>query len=193
MDQKENKSSKSESIQKLVLFGEPSPQEVKKKESISLEYIDQENMIKLAYALEPFGANYLYSLLIINQSDAPITEIKTRIRFPNFLTLIKSSPPTLTLDNLNIEESEKQIKIEFEKLEGQAQKQINLFLCPQLLEEKGEIKSFVTFVNNADFVRALDSEPVQINFNPYTIERKILPTSDVKNFIEIKNTKKGKR
>jgi hypothetical protein len=193
MEKKKLNNVDSDDISELVLFGDSSPQEIKKRETISLEYEDQEDMIKIICVLEPFGANFLYSLLIANQSRAPITEVKIRIRFPDYLILIRSTPPTLTLDTLDIEEYEKQVKIEFEELKGISQKQINLYLCPVLLEEKGEIKSFVTFVNNADFVRALDSEPVQINFDPFTIERKILPTAEVKKFIEDPTIKKGKR
>jgi hypothetical protein len=193
MEKKKDTNTKSDDMQELVLFGESSPQEFKKRESVSLEYVDQEDKIKLVSALKPFGANYLYSLLIVNQSGAPITELKIRIRFPEFLSLIRSTPPTLSFDNLNIEDYEKQVKIEFEELKGQSQKQINLYLYPLVLEEKGEIKSFVTFVNIADFVRALDSVPNQIIFDPYTIERKILPTAEVKNFIKNPTIKKGKR
>ena len=193
LEEKQNKNTEVKNIKKLVLFGDSAPQEIKKKESISLEYVDQEDKIKLASVLEPFGANYIFSLLIINQSDAPITEVKTRIRFPDFLTLVRSTPPTLTLDILDTESYEKQVKIEYAELKGKNQKQLYLFLSPSVLEENAEIKSFVTFVNNADFIRALDSEPIQITFDPYTIERKILPTVEVKNFVKKPNVKKGKR
>jgi hypothetical protein len=192
LEEKQNKNTQ-KNIKKLVLFGDSAPQEIKKKESISLEYVDQEDKIKLSSVLEPFGANYVFSLLIINQSDAPITEVKTRIRFPDFLTLVRSTPPTLTMDTLDTESYEKQVKIEYAEIKGRYQRQINLFLCPSGLEENGEIKSFVTFVNNADFIRALDSEPIQIIFDPYTIERKILPTVEVKNFVKKSSVKKGKR
>jgi hypothetical protein len=180
-------------MHRLVLFGGNSNQEVKKKETVSIEYVDQEDKIKLVYKLQPFSGHYLYSLLILNQSMAPITELKIRIRFPDFLTLCRSTPPTVRIDSMIIEEDEKQVKLDFEDLKANSQKQINLFFCPTLLEEKGEIKSFLTFVNNADFVRAIDSDTVSIKFDPFTIERRILPTAEVKQFINKPEVKKAIR
>ena len=187
------KSDDKEDMQRLVLFGSNSNSEVKKKESVSLEYVDQEDKIKLVYKLQPFSGHFLYSLVVVNQSIAPITELKIRIRFPDFLTLCRSTPPTVTIDSMIVEEDEKQVKLDFEDLKGNSQKQINLFFCPNFLEEKGDIKSFLTFVNNADFVRAIDSDTVSISFDPFTIERKILPTTEVKQFTNKPEVKKAIR
>ncbi|MGB5910216.1 MAG: hypothetical protein WBH31_03370 [Promethearchaeia archaeon] len=178
-------------IQGLVVFRDVKSQQTQKQEVVSLEYIDQENKIKLVCKLEPLGGNYLYSLLIINQSMAPITEIKIRIRYPDFLQLSRSNPPTVIIDSDLIKENEKQIRIEFEKLGENSQKQINTFFTPLSLEEKGEIRSYVTFINNADFVRALDSDPVTVKFDPISVERKILPSSEVRNFLQLSNIKRG--
>ncbi len=178
-------------IQGLVVFRDVKSQQTQKQEVVSLEYIDQENKIKLVCKLEPFGGNYLYSLLIINQSMAPITEIKIRIRYPDFLQLNRSNPPKVIIDSDLIEENEKQIRIEFEKLDENSQKQINNFFTPLLLEENGEIRSYVTFINNADFVRALDSDPVTIKFDPISVERKILPSSEVRSFLQLTDIKRG--
>jgi len=178
-------------IQGLVVFRNVKSQQTQKQEVVSLEYIDQENKIKLVCKLEPFGGNYLYSLLIFNQSMAPITEIKIRIRYPDFLILCRSNPPKVIIDSDLIEENEKQIRIEFEKLSENSQKQINTFFTPLSLEEKGEIRSYVTFINNADFVRALDSDPVTVKFDPISVERKILPSSKVRNFLQLANIKRG--
>ncbi|MFX0180873.1 MAG: hypothetical protein ACFE78_11835, partial [Candidatus Hodarchaeota archaeon] len=178
-------------IQGLVVFKDIKSQQTQKQELVSLEYIDQENKIKLVCKLEPFGGNYLYSLLIINQSMAPITEIKIRIRYPDFFILSRSNPPKIIIDSDLIEENEKQIRIEFEKIDQNSQKQINTFFTPLSLEEKGEIRSYVTFINNADFVRALDSDPIAVKFDPISIEKKILPSSDVRNFLQLPDIKRG--
>ncbi|MFX0060333.1 MAG: hypothetical protein ACFE85_19070 [Candidatus Hodarchaeota archaeon] len=178
-------------MQELIIFGEAKTKEIKKKEIISLEYVDQEDKIKLINELKPLGGNYRYSLLLINQSLAPIIEIKIRIRFPDFLILCRTNPPTIILDSANIGEEEQQVKIEFDKLEANSKKQVNLYLTPKNLEEKGEIRSYVTFVNNADFVRALDSEPVILQFDPITIERKILPSSEISKFSKNPDIKKA--
>jgi len=146
---KKNKEQDQEDMSELVLFREPTAREIKKFESASLEYIDQEDKINLLCKSEPFGGNYLYSLVISNKSVDPITEIKIRARIPRFLKLCRSTPPTITIETINFEEDEEetQIKIEFELLKGKSQKQINLYFCPLSLEEKGEIRTSVTFVN----------------------------------------------
>jgi hypothetical protein len=189
----EKKNENLEDMQELVIFGEKKTKEVEKRETISLEYVDQENKIKLINELKPFGGSYRYSLLLINQSEAPITEVKIRIRFPIFLNLCRTNPPTIVLDSANVGEEEQQGKIGFDKLEANSKKQVNLYLTPKSLEEKGEIRSYVTFVNNADFVRAIDSDPVILQFDPITIERKILPSSEVSKFSKNPEIKKGMR
>ncbi|MFW9772269.1 MAG: hypothetical protein ACFFBY_12360 [Promethearchaeota archaeon] len=183
--------SKQEDIQGLVVFKKLKSQSAQLQKFETSEYEDQENKIKLTHKLEPFGANFLYSLLISNQSLAPITEVKIRIRFPDFLTLCRSNPPKIIIDSDLLEENEKQLRIEFETISAISQKQINSFFTPLSLEEKGEIRSYVTFVNNADFVRALDSDPVDIKFDPISFEPKILPSYEVKNFLQVADIKRG--
>jgi len=178
-------------IQELVIFGETTTKEIEKKETVSLEYVDQEDKVKLVNELKPLGASYRYSLLLMNQSLAPIIEVKIRIRFPDFLILCRTNPPTVILDSANVEEGEQQVRIQFSKLEANSKKQINLYLTPKNLEEKGEIRSYVTFINNADFVRALDSDPVILQFDPITIERKILPSSEISKFSKNPKIKKA--
>ncbi len=190
---KKNRDQEQEDMHELILFREPTAQEIKKFESVSLEYIDQEDKINLVCKSEPFGGNYLYSLVISNNSVDPITEIKIRVRIPRFLKLCRSTPPTITIETINFEEDEEetQVKIEFEVIKGKAQKQINLYFCPLSLEEKGEIRSSVTFVNNVDFVRAIDTDAISIQFDPFSIERKILPSAEVKKFLQKPGIKKA--
>ncbi len=190
---KKNRDQEQEDMHELILFREPTAKEIKKFESVSLEYINQEDKINLVCKSEPFGGNYLYSLVISNKSVEPITEIKIRVRIPRVLKLCRSTPPTITIETINFEEDEEetQVKIEFEVLKGKAQKQINLFLSPLSLEEKGEIRSSVTFVSNTDFVRAIDTGAITIQFDPFNIERKILPSAEVKKFLQKPGIKKA--
>lgn len=190
---KKNKDRDREDVRELILFHEPTTQEIKKFESVSLEYIDQEDKINLVCKSEPFGGNYLYSLVISNKSVDPITEIKIRVRFPRFLKLCRNTPPTITIETINFEEDEEetQVKIEFEVLKGKGQKQINLYFCPLSLEEKGEIRASVTFLNNVDFVRAIDTDAIIIQFDPFSVERKILPSAEVKKFLQKPEIKKA--
>ncbi len=190
---KKKRDQEQEDMHELILFREPTAQEIKKFETISLEYIDQEDKINLVCKSEPFGGNYLYSLVISNNSVDPITEIKIRVRYPRFLKLCRSKPPTITIETINFEEDEEetQVKIEFEVLNGKGQKQINLYFCPLFLEEKGEIRSSITFLNNVDFVRAIDTDAITIQFDPFSIERKILPSTEVKKFLQKPEIKKA--
>lgn len=188
---KKNNDQNPEDTHELLLFDSLSVQKSKKVEPEPLEYIDQENKIKMIYKLVTFGGNYLYSLLIMNQSADPITEVKIRIIIPDFFRLSRSTPPTVTIESLKSDDEgnkegyiEKQVKMEFELLNGNSQKQINLYLCPLKLEMKGKIRSFITFVNNADFIRAIDTDSINIELDPFSIERKIIPQSEIKRFLE---------
>jgi len=192
--ERKNKDKSQEGIHELMLFNETTGKKSKPFEPEPLEYVDQEDKIKMVYKLVPFGGNYLYSLLITNQSADPITEVKIRINFPSFFKLCRSTPPTLILESLESEEDEsnsdqkefeqQQVVMEFENLDKNSKKQINLYLCPLFLEEKGTIRSFVTFVNNIDFIRAIDIDAIPIQFDPFTIERKIIPSSEIKQYLE---------
>ncbi len=190
---KKKKEQDQDDMHELILFREPTAQEIKKFESVSLEYIDQEDKINLVCKSEPFGGNYLYSLVISNKSVDPITEIKIRVRMPRFLKLCRSTPPTITIEAIDFEEDEEetQVKIEFEVLKGKGQKQINLYFCPLSLDKKGEIRSSVTFLNNVDFVRAIDTDAITIQFDPFKVERKILPSTEVRKFLEKPGIKKA--
>ncbi len=178
----------------LILFNEGTASDSKVFEPEPLEYVDQEDKISMVYKLVPFGGNYLYSLLITNQSADPITKVKIRINFPGFFKLCRSTPPTLILESLESGEDEsnsdkkeieqQQVVMEFESLEKNSHKQINLYLCPLFLKETGTIRSFITFVNNADFIRAIDTDAIPIQFDPFSIERKIIPSSEIKQFLE---------
>ncbi len=193
MERKKEDKNKEETHE-LMLFSEDTGTGSKLFEPEPLEYVDQEDKINMVYKLVPFGGNYLYSLLITNQSADPITKVKIRINFPGFFKLCRSTPPTLILESLESGEDEnnsdqkeieqQQVVMDFESLDGNSKKQINLYLCPLFLEEKGTIRSFVTFVNNTDFVRAIDTDAIPIQFDPFSVERKIIPSSEIKQFLE---------
>jgi len=117
--------------QDLILFRELSAKESKDFETEPQQYVDQEDKIHLVYKLIPFGGNYLYSLLIMNESTAPITEVKIRIIIPEFFELCRSTPPTLSIESLQSEDEsngdviiENQVKMEFELLKGNSQNKL---------------------------------------------------------------------
>lgn len=187
-----NEKKKSDDTHGLLLFNElGAAKKSKDNEPEPLQYVDQEDKIHMVYKLIPFGGNYLYSLLIMNESAAPITEVKIRIIIPDSFELCRSTPPTLTIEPLDLDEKnneegikENQVKMEFELLSGKSQKQINLYLCPMSLEKKGRIRSFITFVNNKDYIRAIDTDTINLELDPFSIERKIIPQSEIKRFLE---------
>ncbi|TFG20692.1 MAG: hypothetical protein EU533_05950 [Promethearchaeota archaeon] len=183
----------SEKIKDLVVFKEEDSPKIITQKLIVSEEIDQDEKIKLIHELRPFGATYKYTVLVANQSQAPISEAKIKIRFPKFMDLNRYNPHDCSLELVEIEEGEKQINIQTYKVEAKSQKQYSFFLTPLNLESEGEFRSFLTFVNNQDFLRALDSKPLLIRFNPITIERKILPTSQIKSFSESPQIKRGIR
>lgn len=180
-------------IQGLVLFKTKlEDTATKSREDFSLESVDQENRIKLLSELAPFGAEYRYSIIVANQSVAPITEIKIKIRFPNFIHLIRISPPAIKVKTYEEFDKEvSQITIEFEELDGNTKKQINFYFRPITLNNQGEIATYLTFVNNKDFVRVLNSDPVEMVITPITIEPKIIPSYQVGGFLQKEGIKKA--
>lgn len=189
----EKKDSKSKAIKGLVVFKEEISPRIVDKEVISSEDIDQEDKIKLIHELKPFGANYRYTLLVVNQSQASISEVKIKVRFPKFVDLTRYSPLDCNVELLELEGGDKQVKVQAQKFEANSQHQFSFFLVPLSLESEGEVRSYLTFINNQDYVRALDSKPILIMFTPVTIERKILPTSQIKSFSEFPENKRAMR
>jgi hypothetical protein len=189
----ERKQANDANLKGLVVFkAEKSPKGIKQ-ESVSLEHVDQEDKIKIIHEFKPFGSSYRYTLLIANQSKAPISEAKIKIQFPEFVDLIRCHPPECSNELEQMEEGVKQIKIRVDKVEANSQRQYSFFLTPLYLGTEGEIRSFLTFVNSQDYVRALDSRPILAIFSPISIERKILPTSQIKVFSESLQNKRAIR
>jgi len=185
MAKKENK------IHGLVLLKGPPDKERSDESTYSFERVDQENKIKLSHDLVPFGASYRYGILLVNESLAPITEVKARIKFPEFLTLSRIYPATISISPPTSESGAKQINFEIDELSETSKSQINLYFKPLLLNKKGKISTNVSFVNNKDFIRVLDSEPAEINITEPKIEGKIIPSSKIVGFLNIKGIKKA--
>ena len=174
-----NENNDNHKIQQLILFKqdmeEIKPEELDK--TIIFENVEQEDKIKIIYELKPVGRHYRYSLMIVNSSEASITDVKIKIKFPESMELFRCSPPTIIVDG---SESDKDsIKIEFKELKSEENKQINLYLTPNSTKMEGEIRAIVTFVNIQDFIRVLNSEPVNISLIPLTIESVIIPSSQI--------------
>lgn len=182
---------KESKIHGLVIFKGAPAEEKSDESTYSFERVDQENKIKLTQDLVPFGASYRYGILLVNESLAPITEIKARIKFPAFLTLTRISPTTIPISPQPNESGSKQITFEIDELSERSKNQINLFFKPLLLNNKGDIYTNLTYVNNKDFIRVLNSEAIEISIIEPKIEGKIIPSSKIADFLKTKGIKKA--
>ena len=178
-------------IQSLILF-KAEIKETLQKEAEALESVEQEDQIKLVYEIKPYGGNYRYSIMLINQSSQSITNVKIKIMFPGFLELHRCSPPTIIVDESKKNKNEaQQVKLDFDELPKSTKKQINLYLIPKTLNHKGEIRTYVNFVNYQDYVRVLNSDPVDIIVPPLTIEKAIIPSSKIEEIYNDKDFRKA--
>lgn len=169
--------------QNLVIFKEQEEPPKKTINKYTFEEVDQEYKIKCKCVYAPFGSHFRYSILIDNQSHAPITELNIKIRYPEFLTLTRAFPPTIRIPQVITEKKKKnQINLEFDELNEKSNKQIHLHFSPNSLDRKGDIRTIVTYVNNKDTIRVLDSGPAQIIVDKIVLEPKIVPSSYISEF-----------
>ncbi|MFX1568382.1 MAG: hypothetical protein ACFFCV_08435 [Promethearchaeota archaeon] len=175
----------------LVYFKAEEETESKAIENYTFEKIDQEDKIKLANDFKPFGGHFQYSILVDNQSLAPITELKIKVKIPQFLALSRCYPPTINVSNIITNENSNQITLEFDELNEKSNKQIHLHFIPNTLDRRGEIRTIVTYVNNKDTVRVLDSRPAEIVVDNISIEPKVVPSSYIRDFSQRAGIKKA--
>lgn len=178
-------------IQNLVIFKGKVTAKIKKPDKFTFESIDQEDKVKILSDFKPYGSHYVLSIQLLNESLAPISEVKIKISFPTFFTLTRSYPPTIYIPESFEEAGLLKINIEFDELNERSSKQINLHFTPVSLGNEGEIRTIVTYVNNKDFVRVLDSNPVVIMLDKITINPKIIPSSYIREFSQIPGMKRA--
>jgi hypothetical protein len=174
----------------LVYFKAKEEPPTKEVDTYSFEKVDQEDKIKLATDYRPFGNHFQYSILIDNQSSAPITEMKIKVKFPEFFTFSRCYPATINIPDIKLEKNIKQINLEFDELNERSKKQIHLHFSPNSLNNTGEIRTIVTYVNNKDTIRVLDSRPAEITIDGITIEPKVVPSSFIREFARQPGIKK---
>ncbi len=177
--------------QNLVVFKSKAEKKSKEFPKYSFETFDQENKILLLHEFKPYGGHYVLSIQLVNESMAPITEVKIKTYYSNFLTLTRSYPPTIYIPEPIEEGEETKITLEFDELNERGKKQINLHFTPLFLGREGEIRSIVTFVNNKDFIRVLNSEPINVKLDNITINPKIIPSSYIGEFSQIPEMKRA--
>ncbi|MBY8982477.1 MAG: hypothetical protein KGD57_05995 [Candidatus Lokiarchaeota archaeon] len=183
-------------VKDLVLFEDLSFKagEIEEAPKIS-EEIDQENKIKLSTELVPHLGKFKYSSILKNESSAPINNIKIKVEYPNFLELTRSIPPTIT--NVEIEDDEEenieQIKVEFLDIKGNDSKKVILFFIPKNNINEGKIRTFSAFVNIDGYIRVIESEPLKININPVVLQPKLIPSSEIAEFINSSDVRKAIR
>jgi hypothetical protein len=175
----------------IVFFKTNDDVRAKEIDTYSFEKVDQEDKIKLATDYRPFGSHFQYSVFIDNQSAAPITEIKIKIKFPNFFTFSRCFPSIINIPDVKTEDNIQQITLIFDELNEKSTKQINLHFTPNSLDNTGEIRTIVTYVNNKDTVRVLDTRPTKITVDNVTIEPKVVPSSFIRDFAQQSGIKKA--
>jgi hypothetical protein len=177
--------------QDLVIFKEKDEAQEEVIEKYSFETVDQEDKIKLFSDYRPFAGHFQYSILIDNQSLAPITEMKIKVKYPEFLTLSRLFPPSITIPQIKTENGINQLTLEFDELNEKSNKQFHLHFTPNSLDHMGEIRTIVTYVNNKDTVRVLDSKPAEITLYKIAIEPKVVPSSFIRDFAQTSGIKKA--
>ncbi len=176
----------------VLLKSQKTSESESQKAEISFEQIDQENKIKLSNDLIPYSASYRYSILLKNESLAPITEIKAIIKFPAFLKISRYSPPILeSKQSKSDKKGYKQLQFEIEELSEKSETQIICYFSPNSNNNIGELNTYITFVNNKDYIRVINSKPAEIRIKPATIQPKIIPSSKITTFLKAKDMKKG--
>ena len=153
--------------QDLVIF--KSNEADLKQDKFTFETIDQEDKIKLGYDFQPHGGHYRYSIQLTNDSLAPISEVKIKIDYSKFFALTRSYPPTIYIPEPIEEKEITKLNIELDELNERSSKQINLHFTPVSLGNKGVIKTVITYVTSKDFVRALNSAPLEIKLDHINI------------------------
>jgi len=190
MAKKENNKS-SFKMQGIVFFKIKDDTQAKKVKPYFYEKVDQEDKIKLATDFRPYGSHFQYSIFIDNQSSAPVTEMKIKIKFPEFLTFSKYYPQSITCSGIKTEKNIKQINLEINELIEKTNQQIHLHFTANSLDNVGEIRTIVTYVNNRNTIRVLDSRPSEITINGIIIEPKVVPSSFIREFAQQRGIKKA--
>jgi hypothetical protein len=188
---KKAKNTGTERAHKLVVFKTAEEIQSKPIEEFSFETVDQEDKIILGTMFTPFGGHYRYSILLDNSSFAPISDVKIKVSYPEFLTLERCRGAIIHLPDVTKVKESKQIILELDELNEKSIKNIHLHFSPISLNNDGEIRTVVTYVNNKDFVRVLTSDPAIIYVSKITIEPKIIPTSYIGEFSKSPGIKKA--
>ena len=178
-------------VHQLVLFKDKEHylEKEKKDKDYEFETDEQEDKIQIKYELRSIGRYYRYSLMVINSSKTPINEVKIKIMLPIFIEVFRFSPPTV--DTEIIEKEEIEVKVKFDQVESESNKQINLYLIPLIVDKLGEIRSILTFINNKDLVRVINSDPIKIYIPDLVIENLIIPSAKIPEIYQDKRFKKA--
>ena len=181
----------SDQARKLILFKSKKEIKVKELPKYTFEKFDQEDKIKLITKSKSSGAGYSYSIQLQNESSAPISEVKIKVIYSDFLSITGFYPPTTKLPKSPNDKGKSITRIKFEEINERSSKRIDLRFTPLLLGNEGEIRTMVTYVNNKDYVRVLDSKPVIIKLGKININPKIVPSSYIQKFSQKPDIKKG--
>ena len=106
----------SDPTQDLVIFRSKEATKIKKPDKFTFESIDQEDKIKLLSDFKPYGGHYVLSIQLLNESLAPVSEVRIKFSFPPFFKLTRSYPPTIYIPESFEEGGMSKINLEFDEL-----------------------------------------------------------------------------
>ena len=175
----------------LVIFKTKDEIQNKSVDEFSFETVDQEDKVTLRNIFVPFGGHYRYSIILDNSSLAPISDVKIKVSYPEFLMLTRCKGAIVHLPDVIKKKHLKKITLEYDELNEKSKKQIHLHFTPISLNNDGELRTVVTYVNNKDFVRVLTSDPAIVYIDKITIEPKIIPSSYIGEFSKSPEIKKA--
>ena len=189
-----SKKQKNESqIQGLVVFkGRLAQIKANETEAVpKSEGIDQEYKIKLLSELGPFGAFYKYSVIFLNESSAPITEIRAKLYFPDSFLLTRHYPSTIVLATSNLDSGEAQVSFEIDNLNGNSNQKINFYLTPEEINVEGKFLTAASYINNKGFIRTLSVESLLVKSKPFRYRQKEIPSEEIGEFLRKEAIKRG--
>ncbi len=176
----EKKEFNSKKTQDLVIFTAKEEDQSTAVDKYTFEKFDQEDKIKLFNDFRRYGGHYKYSIQLNNESLAPITDVKIKIIYPKFLKVSRWTPPTIYLPESIEEKDIMRITLEYDEVVENSSKAINLYFTPIALNNEGEIRTVITYVNNKDFVRVIDSDIAKVIIHELTINPKVIPSSQIR-------------
>jgi len=180
--------------QGLVIFESKEEILAKELEKYAFEIINQEDKIKLANKFSPHAGHYGYSIFLSNQSSTPISQLKIKVMYPEFLSFFRCYPSTINATHHIEKDGDEEIKridLTLDVLNENTTKQIQLYFNTATLDDVGDFRTIFTYVNNKDYLRVINTNPIEFKIGNIAITPKIIPSSYIREFSQIPDINKA--